>query len=287
MKGVRAQILHYEATVLLFFSLLSACLVSTCLAQPATLRTTAEKQHAASTITMRDMTWMEIRAAISQGAKTVIMPTGGIEQNGPHMVLSKHDYIVSYAANSIAKSLGNTLVAPVISFVPEGDFSPPSDNMRFTGTIGITEAAFEAVLDGVGRSLKLAGFTKILILGDNGPSQATQARVAARLSRLWRGEGVQVVHIGDYYEDAKQYAQLAQLGETVESIGIHAGLIDTSELLFIAPHAVNLGHLKGINSPLETAGASGNPEKSTAELGKMLITMRIEAALKQIRAIPD
>ncbi len=33
---------------------------------------------------------MEVRDAIAAGKTTVIIPTGGTEQNGPHMVLGKH-----------------------------------------------------------------------------------------------------------------------------------------------------------------------------------------------------
>src|SRR5450432_1235005 len=78
-----------------------------------------------NTVAIADMTWVEVRSAIARGYTTVIVPSGGIEQNGPHMVLGKHDYIARAAAERIATQLGNALVAPVISFVPEGDYDPP------------------------------------------------------------------------------------------------------------------------------------------------------------------
>ena len=40
-----------------------------------------------------DMTWIEVRDAVAAGSRTVIVPTGGLEQNGPHMVIGKHDFI--------------------------------------------------------------------------------------------------------------------------------------------------------------------------------------------------
>src|SRR5580700_8322205 len=61
-----------------------------------------------NTLYMADMTWIEVRGALDRGYTTVIVPTGGIEQNGPHMVLGKHDYIVRYAAERIAMRLGHT-----------------------------------------------------------------------------------------------------------------------------------------------------------------------------------
>ena len=49
-------------------------------------------------VELKDMTWVEVRSAVQAGYTTVIVPTGGIEQNGPHMILGKHDYIVGAAA---------------------------------------------------------------------------------------------------------------------------------------------------------------------------------------------
>jgi len=80
-----------------------------------------------NTLQIADMTWIEVRSAIARGYTKVIVPSGGIEQNGPHMVLGKHDYIVGAAALEIARELGQTLVTPVVSFVPEGDYDPRPD----------------------------------------------------------------------------------------------------------------------------------------------------------------
>lgn len=48
------------------------------------------------TVFMEDLTWTEVRDALRAGKTTVIIPTGGTEQNGPHMVLGKHNYLVKY-----------------------------------------------------------------------------------------------------------------------------------------------------------------------------------------------
>jgi hypothetical protein len=101
------------------------------------------------TVEMADMTWVEVRSAIARGYTVAIVPTGGIEQNGPHMVLGKHDYIVRTAAGRIARELGRTLVTPVVSFVPEGGYDPPTGNMQFPGTLGIPEPVFAQVLEGI------------------------------------------------------------------------------------------------------------------------------------------
>ena len=67
------------------------------------------------TVFIEELTWMELRDAIKAGKTTIIFPTGGTEQNGPHMVLGKHNFIVKHAAEQIARRLGTALVAPVLA----------------------------------------------------------------------------------------------------------------------------------------------------------------------------
>ncbi|MGG5822228.1 creatininase family protein [Falsiroseomonas sp. HW251] len=238
------------------------------------------------TLELADMTWPEVRAAIEAGWRTVIVPSGGIEQNGPHMILSKHDHIVRHAAQRIARALGRTLVAPVISFVPQGDWDPPSNNMRFPGTIGVTPAVFEGLLDGIARSLKSAGFTAICLIADHGESQAPQQAVATRLDAAWRARGTRVLSVASFYTAAdRQEAWLRERGETAATIGGHAGIMDTSELMAVQPRGVDLSRLEGRRgSALAPLGATGDPSRASAERGEAILPLRIDAAVAEIRA---
>src|SRR5260370_5423864 len=132
------------------------------------------------TVEIADMTWVEVRSAIARGYTTVIVPSGGIEQNGPHMILGKHDYIVRSTAARIAAALGRALVTPVVPFVPEGDYDPPGGHLRFPGTIGVSEQAFAGMLDGIARSLKAGGFKTICFIACHGGSLKRQAERPAR-----------------------------------------------------------------------------------------------------------
>jgi creatinine amidohydrolase len=237
------------------------------------------------TIEIADMTWVEVRSAIARGYTTVIVPSGGIEQNGPHMILGKHDYIAKFAAGQIAGRLGKTLVAPVIPFVPEGDFDPPQGHLRFPGTIGVTEEAFAGVLDGIARSLKAGGFKTICFIGDHGGSAKPQAEVAARLTKEWAQQGIRVIDVSDYYADEGQTNFLKQQGETPASIGQHAGISDTSELMAVHPTGVDLGRFADAPFTLESNGVSGDPMRASVERGRALIDIKVEAAVRQIRAL--
>jgi len=235
-----------------------------------------------NTVDLADMTWVEVRSALDRGYTTVIVPSGGIEQNGPHMILGKHDYIVRTAARRIAAELGRTLVAPVVSYVPEGGYNPPTGHMRFPGTLGVPEAVYANVLEGIARSLKTAGFKTICFIGDHGGSQAPQAEVAARLSKEWADNGIRVVHVDAYYSDAAQIALLERQGESRKSIGSHASIIDTSELMAVHPEGVDLSRLSAFT--LQQTGIDGDPRDASAERGRELLSLRIAAAVQRIRS---
>src|ERR1700759_4327991 len=126
---------------------------------------------APATVLLDELTWTELRDEIKAGKTTIIVPVGGTEQSGPHIVLGKHNVRARVLAARIATSLGNALVAPVIAYVPEGAIDPPAGHMRFAGTISIPEAAFEATLEGAARSLRQAGFRDIVLIGDHGGYQ--------------------------------------------------------------------------------------------------------------------
>ena len=122
-------------------------------------------------VMIEDLTWPEIKARMEAGATTIIVPTGGTEQNGPHMVLGKHNVIIRYTAGEIARRLGKTLVAPVLAYVPEGSWDPPEGHMRFPGSISLPDPVYEGVLESTVRSFAAEGFKTVLFIGDSGPNQ--------------------------------------------------------------------------------------------------------------------
>jgi creatinine amidohydrolase/Fe(II)-dependent formamide hydrolase-like protein/sterol desaturase/sphingolipid hydroxylase (fatty acid hydroxylase superfamily) len=239
---------------------------------------------APGSVYLEDMTWQEVRDAIQAGSTTAIVPTGGTEQNGPHVILGKHNYIVKYTAGKIAEKLGYALVAPVVTYVPEGTILPPDGHMRFPGTLSVAEATFEAVLESTAESLKQHGFKVIALVGDSGGNQAAQQRVAEKLTSLWRESGVRVIQVSDYYQNNSQIAYLANQGFSAPQIGGHAGIRDTSELMFVRAEGVR-GRFKEDHSGADFAlvGADGDAGKASPALGRILLDLKIDAAVRQIR----
>lgn len=232
---------------------------------------------------LEELTWTEVRLALDEGYDKVIVPTGGVEQNGPHVILGKHNYIVRVASGQIAARLGGTLVAPVMAYVPEGEAGDnPTHHMRWPGTLSLPEPIFAATLEHAARSLATHGFTRILFVGDSHGNQTAQAQVAERLTQEFRDEGIQVIHVGDYYGANGQVENLEARGFSRAEIGGHSGIRDTSELMSAYPQGVRQ---QFVAPPDGTdPGYDGAPGLASASIGQDMIALKVEAALRQIEA---
>jgi len=259
-------------THLLIFLTLS-CLMPNVLAQAPLVPVT-------DSVFIEDLTWLEVSEEISSGKTTIIVPTGGTEQNGPHMVLGKHNYLVTYKAGEIANRLGDALVAPVVAYVPEGEIDPPTGHMRFAGTISIPQDVFVQVLEYTARSFKQHGFLDIVFIGDSGGNQTGQQLVSELLNEEWAGTGVRVHHITAYYPGRGDDWVVSQ-GVSAEDVGSHAGTHDTSSLMYLNPSMLRFDKMLPGSSG-DGQGHTGDPAKSTALFGQRILEMQINDASDQI-----
>lgn len=232
---------------------------------------------------LEELTWTDVRDAIAAGTTTIILPVGGTEQSGPQMVLGKHNVRARLLAGRIAAALGDALVAPVLAYVPEGNVSPPSEHMRFPGTISIPVAAFKGTLEGAARSLRQAGFTHIVLIGDHGGYQTYLKEVADELNRAWAGTPARAHFIAAYYRAAEtSYVQaLRAKGLSEQEIGTHAGTADTSLSLALDPSTVHLDRLADAHGI--ATGVSGDPRPSTAALGQLGVDLIVADTVAAIR----
>jgi creatinine amidohydrolase len=157
------------------------------------------------------MTWMDVRDALNAGTKTVIVPTGGMEPNGPWLATGKHNYVLRANCDAIARKLSHALCAPILKFVPEGDYTTKAGHMATPGTISMKESTFRAILEDIARSLQAHGFENIIFIGDSGGNQAGQKAVAEQLSAEWRGKTV-VAHVPEYYNYPVVAKHMAEQG---------------------------------------------------------------------------
>ena len=78
------------------------------------------------TVFLEELTWDELAMLIKGGKTTAIIGTAGTEQKGPHMAIGEHKYATTYCADKIARALGNAIVAPIVTYVPEGSWERPT-----------------------------------------------------------------------------------------------------------------------------------------------------------------
>ncbi|CAN7577599.1 creatininase family protein [Trinickia sp. LjRoot230] len=242
--------------------------------------------QAPKTVQIEDLTWTELRDAIRAGKTTVIIPIGATEQSGPYVALGKHNVRVKALSARIAEGLGNAVVAPVIAYVPEGSYAPPSSHMRFAGTITVPDDVFEKTLESAANSLKIHGFTNIVFLGDHGGYQSDIRHAVAQLNKAWAGSDARAFVPPEYYGTSSDgYAQiLRQHGVPDSEIGTHAGLADTSLLLSVAPQMVRVDRLRSASKPGPADGVyGGDPRRSSAELGRLGIDAIVSRTIDAIR----
>lgn len=235
------------------------------------------------TVFLEELTWTEVRDLLKVGRTTVIIPTGGTEQNGPHMVLGKHNFRIRHTANRIARALGNALVAPVMAYVPEGDINPPTGHMKFPGTITVPDEYFRKVLEYAARSLQSHGFRDIVFIGDSGPNQPGMKAVAEALSKEWTGRGARVHFIPEYYNGTGFPAWLARQGVTPAEDGTHAGVSDTAMLLAVDPALVRRDKIAP-GGGFPQSGVTGDPTKATIALGRQGLDLTVKVTVDRIRA---
>jgi creatinine amidohydrolase/Fe(II)-dependent formamide hydrolase-like protein len=230
---------------------------------------------AAKTVWLEEMTWMDVRDALAAGTRTIIIPTGGVEPNGPWVALGKHDYVLRATCDAIAHKLGNALCAPVIAFVPEGDLESKTGHMSSVGTISVRQETYEALVEDIARSMKAHGFENIVLISDNGGSnQGGMKTVAEKLNKAW-GKTI-AYYIPEYYQSWEAAdARLLEKGVTKAGVrdGIHDDPSVTVLMMLTAPEMVRWSErVKAGKATID--GVSITDKKKVLEWGRELAEVR-------------
>ena len=234
-----------------------------------------------NSVWIEELTWIEVRDAMAAGKTTAIIPTGGIEQNGPYVALGKHNYVLEGACDAIARELGNALCTPIIKLVPEGGFEPKTGHMRYPGTLTVRDETFRMMLEDVGHSLHVHGFEHIIYIGDSGGNQTGMAAAAAALNERW-GE-TKAHHIAGYYDNAGVVARMNELGvEEGPSDGYHDTYWLTSMQMTVDPSSVRYDERVAAGKATIN-GVSIAPMEETIALGEQLMEWRNNKTVELIR----
>lgn len=234
------------------------------------------------TVFIADMTWMEVRDRMRAGTDTVIIATGGIEQNGPYLVANKHGVVLRAMTDSIARTLGNTLVAPLVDFVPEGDIHPPTVHMKYPSTVSVREETYRALLTDIVASYKTHGFRHIVLIGDSGGNQDGLRAVAAAQNEADR-DGPRVSYIPEYYNYGDVAKFLVQHGLEQKPEGLHDDFGITAIMSTVDPQSIRAEQRRKAGK-FQINGISLAPLKNTQKWGQAIIKFRTKATVDAIRA---
>ncbi len=230
---------------------------------------------------MSELTILEMRDLVkTYGYKTALILNGTVESNGPYLTTGKHNHVLKVTGDAIARSLGKTLIAPIVML----DTGNP-ETVNAPGSIKLRPETLNAVLKDMATSLKGQGFTEIFFIGDSGSNQNDLTKAATELTAAWKGQGVLVSHIREYYNygDVLKYQNevLGKVELDKDLDGYHDDYYISSIIMNDSPKhvrydervKVNLNHINSLPLVLDEALA----------IGKKLIQFRADATVAAIR----
>ena len=243
-------------------------------------------------VEFENMTWVEVKEALAAGKTTALFYTGGTEQRGPQNTNGGHNFMARATVREIAIKLGNAIAMPVLPYTPN------NASATLPGTLGITNDILGALLERLGEEAIRTGFRNVVLMGDHGGGQPAVYRdVATRLDTKYAGQGVRVIYADSVYAPAQDDFEKSLRDQGYPPSG-HGAIFDTSEMIYVCgadcvrmdvlPQAVGdpvlaPGQRRDPNAPRVNNGITGDARRASRELGKRLLDMRVEYAVRQIR----
>ena len=213
----------------------------------------------------------------------VIVPVGALEAHGPHLPLGADQIQAEATAAALADRV-DALIAPTL---PYG--SAPGAR-RFPGTVSLTMSQLETHVTGVLSELARSGVRRVLVLSGHAERGHMAALREAADETMRSHPGTRVVVLSDYdfvYE---------LRGRDSPSTDGHAGLLETSRLLALAPETVGAERpvvenrrspfLPGPGTEAEWAeSVMGDTRAASAELGRRVQAHVLDRLTETVRAV--
>ncbi len=228
----------------------------------------------------QDLPWPAFRAL---PADTVaVLPVAAMEQHGPHLPVSV-DTVINQGIMTRALALLPP-EAPVL-VLPTQAVGLSVEHIRFPGTLTGSVESLLALWTEIGEAVARAGVRRLVILNSHGG----QPQLVDMVCRRLRGRA-------NMFAVACMWSRLGKPEGLVDPGGIHGGLVETSLMLRLAPHLVDMSRAANFRNAwldqagtfktlvpegpigfgwetqdLHPAGALGDASRATAEIGEQVL----------------
>jgi creatinine amidohydrolase len=245
-----------------------------------------------NTVWIEELTQPELRDMIREGYTTVLVLTGGVEDNSANLVLDKHNINNRLHGEMIARKLGRTLVAPLVTLEPGNVGSAITP-----GRAGpmISQATYRALLFDIGNYLRSMGFKEIYYLGDSGGNTGGMRFAADSLTALYAGDAAGVVfkHVAEYYNHTSHVQPFIQnelkipeqirIGASTGSSGLHEELAIDATMALVDP--VSIRYPQRVKAgEAEINGVKFESLEWLQEIGRKVAELRTKLTVDAITA---
>jgi creatinine amidohydrolase len=256
-------------------------------------------------LTSRQFAQLASSPAIGQAV--AVLPVAAIEQHGPHLPMSVDTTLVNGVVNASLAHLPADL--PVL-FLPTQQIGKSNEHIRFPGTLTLNATTLISVWTELGACVARAGIKKLVLVNSHGG----QVSVMDIVARDLRTAHDLIVYHTSWYNLPLGSEVMGQFPPEEHRFGVHAGDIETSMMLALAPHLVDMAQAKnfvstsqhraanypilgnGISAKLgwqmqdyNPQGACGNALAATAAKGHALVNaagLQLAKLLQEISSLP-
>ena len=245
-----------------------------------------------NTVWIEELTQPELRDMIKDGYTTVLILTGGVEDNSANLAMGKHNINNKLHGEMIARKMGKTLVAPLVTLEPGN----AGTEIR-PGRAGpmISQATYRALLFDMGNYLRSMGFTEIYYLGDSGGNRGGMQFAADSLTKMYAGTSpaISFKHIAEYYNHTSHVQPYIQnelkipeqirIGASQGSSGLHEELAIDATMSLVDPQSIRF-HQRVKAGQAEINGVKFESLSWLQDLGRKVADLRVKITIDAINA---
>ncbi|HLP66935.1 MAG TPA: creatininase family protein [Rhizobium sp.] len=238
------------------------------------------------------MTAPELKSLATRANSLAILPTGALEQHGPHLPVITDTVSASAAAIRAARAVSQEIPVAVL---PGLWLGMSEHHFPFGGTISVDHQTYHAIMSSVVRSLRALGFSRLLIVnghGGNIDALSLSARelavsfampiVATTPWMLARDEVAAIVEskAPGHACEGETSVMMAIAGDLVRSDRFEAAIAQEAPTYNAPP---GFSRFYSFSERAPATGTLGDPRRSTKEKGEALLAIHERLLVEAIR----